>query len=156
MMALIPVVGIDGLERKGRDMAFKFKDLIVTLVPHGGTHGDCDSTSGGCAGTCDAGSGGTVGSCTSECGGHPEAHGACGQSDEVLNPIALLIDPPYLAELRLLLRFAVAQSSARKVAALESHMQPHTVKEVDLLESHFKEALSELGHLRTKLQNTKR
>lgn len=51
-------------------MAFRFRDLIVTLVPHDLKRGGGVFTSGGGLGQCDSTSGGgTVGSCTSECGG---------------------------------------------------------------------------------------
>ena len=129
-------------------MAYKFKDLIVTLIPQvRGGAADCDSTSGGCGGTCDAGSGGTVGSCTSECG----VRSVCGQSDEVLNPLQGLIDPQYMVELRLMLRLAIAKSQAAKVTLLEAHMRPHSLKELDTLEKQLNEALSELKSDRNRL-----
>lgn len=131
-------------------MAFKFKDLIVTLIPHGRGIED----TGGCGGgTCDAGSG-TVGSCTSECGGGLFPAG-CGQSDEVLDPLKGLIDPQYLVDLRLMLRLAIAKSQASRVAALEANMQPRSVQEVDMLEKRLKETLTGLSEVRQRLQQQK-
>jgi hypothetical protein len=138
-------------------MAFKFKDLIVTLVPParrglGEDSGGCDVTSGGCGGTCDAGSQSTVGSCTSECGGLVLQ---CGQSDEVLNPIQGLIDPAYMVDLRLMLRLAIAKTQTNRVATLEAHMQPHTLEEVDLVEKRLADAQTELRAIRQRLQQGK-
>lgn len=130
-------------------MPYMFKDLIVTIVPRTLEGGDCDATSGGCGGTCDAGTGGTVGSCTSECGGKWFA--GCGQSDEVLNPLQELIDPQYMAQLRLMLRLALAKSQAAKVSTLEAQMKPHSLKEIDSLEKQLKAALSELANDRKRL-----
>jgi hypothetical protein len=133
-------------------MSYKFKDLIVTLVPRGRGVADCDSTSGGCGGTCDAGTGGTVGSCTSECGGRGVI---CGQSDEVLNPLQGLIDPQYMVDLRLILRLAIAKSQGAKVATIEAHMRPNSLKEIDSLEKQLKEALTELSGERERLGQNK-
>ena len=156
-------------------MAFKFRDLIVTLIPKDlrRPFGDCESTSGGCGGgTCDAGSSGTVGSCTSECGCDSTSGGGtvgsctsecggrgilinCGLSDEFLDPLKAIIDPPYLLELRLLLRHAIARSMVAKVAALEAQMVPRSIEDVDQLEKHLNEALTELKQIRQGLLNKK-
>jgi hypothetical protein len=125
--------------------SYIFKDLVVTLLPRGG---DCDATSGGCGGTCDAGSGGTVGSCTSECGGQV----ACGQSDEVLNPLTKVIDPQIMVDLRLMLRLAVAKSRSSEVPAIEAAMKPNTLSEVESLEKQLNGALADLAKDRKRLE----
>lgn len=134
-------------------MAFKFKDLIVTRLP-GAFSGDASGGSGGSGGTvgsCTSECGPTVGSCTSECGPGGVQVG-CGLSDEFLNPLAGLIDPPFMVELRLLVRLAVAKSYAGRVKSLEAKMHPHTLREVDHLEEQLKEALTELEAARQQLQ----
>lgn len=143
-------------------MPFKFRDLIVTFIPPDirrgfgdcdATSGGCDSTSGGCGGTCDAGgSSGTVGSCTSECGGgFRDVVVNCGLSDEVLDPLKTIIDPPYLLELRILLRHAVARSMNARLAALEKQMLPTSREDADLLEKQLTEALAQVRQLRQQL-----
>jgi hypothetical protein len=128
-------------------MAFKFRDLIITWVP-----GDIHAS--GCGGgSCDAGSQGTVGSCTAEgCGGHglPDMPN-CGQSDEILDPLKAYIDPPFLADLRQLLRFAL-KGRGPNAKALEATMKPHSHQELDKLEASLKEALTEVSHQRKHLK----
>jgi hypothetical protein len=158
-------------------MAFRFRDLIVTLVPHdlkrsgvflsgGGTVGSCTSECGGQCDSTSGGGGGTVGSCTSECGGQCDSTSGggtvgsctsecgggiftrCGLSDEILNPLTPIIDPEYMVELRLLLRHAIARSMVARLDAIEKQMTPRTAEDVDRLEKHLKEALAELQNLR--------
>ena len=129
-------------------MPFKFKDLIITWIPPDTV------ASGGCGGgTCDAGSQGTVGSCTAEgCGGGPGGRpSGCGQSDEMLDPLKKFIDPPLMAELRQLLRFAL-EKHGPNAHALEAKMKPHTHQELDKLEHGLKEALVEVGEMRKHLK----
>jgi len=146
-------------------MAYKVRDLIVTVIPSelmrrigdceqtsGGcdaTSGGCDATSGGCGGgTCDAGTG-TVGSCTSECGGR--GYEACGYSDEVLDPLNRLIDPAYMIELRMLLRHAVATSRSDDLTAIEAQLAPKNREDVELLEGQLTGALAHVRELKGSL-----
>jgi hypothetical protein len=160
---------VDGVNRTGiwcqeseeDAVAFKIRDLIVTVVPSEfsrpgvgdceSTSGGCDATSGGCGGgTCDGGSGGTVGSCTSECGGRGGLEG-CGFSDELLDPLKAIVDPPYLLELRLLLRHAVAKSRVAELDRVEAHLAPKTVEEVEVIEKQLTTALGELREMKASL-----
>jgi hypothetical protein len=141
-------------------VAFKVRDLIVTVVPStfnrpgvgdcDSTSGGCDATSGGCGGTCDAGSQGTVGSCTSECGGRGGIDN-CGYSDELLDPLKAIIDPPYLLELRMLLRHAIAKSRVAELESIEAQLAPRTVEDVEGLEKELTAALGELRQLKETL-----
>jgi hypothetical protein len=124
-------------------MPFKFKDLIITLLPETFHHGSAMS----CGGTCDAGSQETVGSCTSECGGIKP----CGMSDELIDPLSKLIDPQYMSELRLLLRHAVQKARIERMSALETQMVPQTLQEAELVEQRLKEALAEVASLKGQL-----
>lgn len=118
-------------------MLFKVKDLMVTVLP------DLDLA--------DA-DGGTVGSCTSE---HDRL---CLLSLDILEltPFAH-VDPPYLAQLRILLDHALARSrvvvpNGLNVAELESRMRPRRVEDIDLLEKHLTNALEELRGQRTEVE----
>lgn len=121
-------------------MPFKFKDLVVTMVP------GSNAQSGG-----SGGSGGTVGSCTSECGPNSRPGNGCGLSDEFLDPLEKVIDPQFMVELRMLVRLAVARSYADKAAAIEAAMHPKTVHELDTLEKQLKEALTEVSEARRQI-----
>lgn len=130
-------------------MAYKFRDLIVTVVPRGMNDGD-GSGSGGCAACSDAGSG-SVGSCTSECGVQ------CMDSGEVmdLTPYAV-IDPAYQLELRQLLVYALRTSGveppvARPIKELEEQMRPRTIGELEVLEKQLTGALHELREEKRRL-----
>ncbi|MDX6694648.1 MAG: hypothetical protein QOF02_2251 [Blastocatellia bacterium] len=130
-------------------MPFKFKDLIVTVVPRGRS-GVAESGSG-CAACSDAGSA-TVGSCTSECGMQ------CLDSGEVieLSPYNF-IDPPYQLELRQLLIYGLAKSNVKvpiqnKVHVLEEQMRPQSLEEIEVLEKHIAGALRDLQEQKVKFQ----
>jgi hypothetical protein len=75
----------------------------------------------------------------------------CNLSDEVLDPLTEIINPTYMNELRLMLRLAVAQGRVARLAALEGQMVPQTLQEVEMVEGHLKEALSELDATRQRL-----
>jgi len=137
-------------------MAYKVRDLIVTVIPSDAlrrigdceqTSGGCDATSGGCGGgTCDGGSQSTVGSCTSECGGR--GFEACGFSDEVLDPLNRLIDPAYMIELRMLLRHAVARSRGEDLVAIDAELAPGSREDIEQLEGRLTEALADVRALK--------
>ncbi len=120
-----------------RVMLFKVKDLMVTVLP------DLDLPEA---------DGSTVGSCTSE---HPRN---CDLSLEVLELTPYShIDPPYLAELRLLLEHALARSrvvvpNGLAVAELESRMRPRRVEDIDLVERQLVNALEELRAQRAEVE----
>jgi hypothetical protein len=120
-----------------RVMLFKVKDLMVTVLP------DLDLS--------DA-DGSTVGSCTSE---HDRN---CDLSLEVLELTPYShIDPPYLAELRLLLEHALARSrvvvpNGLDLAELESRMRPRRVEDIYLLERQLTNALEELRAQRAEIE----
>jgi hypothetical protein len=134
-------------------MAYKVRDLIVTVIPSDQlrrigdceqTSGGCDATSGGCGGTCDAGSQSTTGSCSSEGGCGAGGFEACGFSDEFLDPLDRLVDPGYMIELRMLVRHAVARSRSEDLTAIEAELAPKTRSDVELLERHLTSALDDL------------
>lgn len=127
-------------------MPFKFKDLIITLLHDSLGHEGVASCG---IGTGCAGGTGTVGSCTSECG--EGMIDVCNLSDEVLDPLAGIINPRYMNELRLMLRLAVAQGRVARLTALEGQMVPQTLQEVEMVEGRLKEALSELDATRQRL-----
>jgi 16S rRNA G966 N2-methylase RsmD len=130
-------------------MAFKFRDLIVTVVPRGLQ--DDGSGSGGCVACSDAGSA-TVGSCTSECGVQ------CLDSAEVLEMTPYsFIDPPYQLELRQLLLYALTKSGVQvktpnRLDVLEEQMHPQTIEEVEGLKRQFSAALRELEGIEKRLK----
>ena len=106
---------------------FKFKDLMVTLLP------DLKVADGS-----------TVGSCTSE-------HGRfCGISTEILELTPYShIDPPYLQELRLQLDHALARSRVTvpngvDLAEVEKQLKPTRPEDLEVLEHHLESALSEV------------
>jgi hypothetical protein len=131
-------------------MAYKFRDLIVTVVPRGLSDDD-GSGSGGCEACSDAGSG-SVGSCTSECGVQ------CLDSGEVVEiPPYSYIDPPYQLELRQLLVYALAKSdvpipSPNRLDVLEDQMRPNSLEEIEALERQLTGALRELSELKEGLR----
>jgi hypothetical protein len=122
-------------------MAFKFRDLIVTVVPRGRA-GVAESGSG-CAACSDAGSA-TVGSCTSECGVQ------CLDSGELVELAPYqFIDPPYQLDLRQLLIYGLAKSNVKvpvqnNIHVLEEQMRPRTLEEIEVLEKQLAGALREL------------
>jgi hypothetical protein len=75
----------------------------------------------------------------------------CNLSDEVLDPLAEIINPAYMNELRLMLRLAVAQGRVARLAALEGQMVPQTLQEVEMVEGRLREALSELDATRQRM-----
>src|SRR5829696_784408 len=118
-------------------MLFKVKDLMVTVLP------DLDLPKD---------DGGTVGSCTSE---HDRL---CELSLDVLEltPYAH-IDPPYLAQLRLMLDHALARSrivvpNGLPVEELETQMRPRRVEDIDVLEKQLLGALEELRAQRADIE----
>jgi hypothetical protein len=118
-------------------LLFKVKDLMVTVLP------DLDLAEA---------DGGTVGSCTSE---HDRN---CDLSLDILEltPYAH-IDPPYLAQLRMLLDHALARSrvvvpNGRDVAEIESQMRPRRIQDIDLLEQQLVTTLEELRAQRAELE----
>ena len=119
-------------------MIFKVKDLMVTVLPDLDLQ-DADTS--------------TVGSCTSE---HDRE---CELSLDILDltPYAH-IDPPYLAELRLLLDHALARSrvlvpNGLDLAELENRMRPRRVEDIELLEQQLMSALDELRAQRTEIED---
>jgi hypothetical protein len=106
---------------------FKFKNLMVTLLP------DLKNADGS-----------TVGSCTSE---HDRR---CQVSTEILELTPYShIDPPYLAELRVLLDHALARSrvsvpNALDLVEIEKRLVPQRPEDIDTLEHHLEHALAEL------------
>lgn len=132
-------------------MPFKFKDLIVTVIPRGRFDLAESGGSGGCAGCSDAGSA-TVGSCTSECGMQ------CLDSGEFLELSPYnFIDPPYQLELRQLLLYGLAKNNVgvpiqNKIHVLEEQMRPQSLEEIQFLEKHVASALRELQEQKAQLQ----
>ncbi|HEY0546414.1 MAG TPA: hypothetical protein VGC91_13635 [Pyrinomonadaceae bacterium] len=130
-------------------MPFKFKDLIVTVVPR--SRSGVEDSGSGCAACSDAGSA-TVGSCTSECGMQ------CLDSGEFIELAPYnFIDPPYQLELRQLLIYGLAKSNVKvpiqnKIQVLEEQMRPQSLEEIEVLEKHLAAALHELGQQKAKLQ----
>ncbi|MDX6694649.1 MAG: hypothetical protein QOF02_2252 [Blastocatellia bacterium] len=121
-------------------MPFKFKDLIITVVPRGQSE---IAASGGCGGCSDAGSA-SVGSCTHECGVQ------CFDSGEAIEigPYKF-IDPPYQLELRQLLVYALAKGNVKvpvhkDINVLEEQMRPQSLEEIEALEKQLTGALQEL------------
>lgn len=57
-----------------------------------------------------------------------------------------------MVELRLLLRHAIARSAAARLNAIEKQMAPRSAEDVDRLEKHLKEALTELQTMRRGMQ----
>lgn len=132
-------------------MPFKFKDLVVTVIPRETRGSDVAGSggSGGCGGCSDAGSA-SVGSCTSECGVQ------CFDSGEVmeLTPYRW-IDPAYQLELRQLLVYALTKSNVKTskslpVEELENLMQPRSLDEIEALEKELTSALEELRQQKQK------
>jgi hypothetical protein len=130
-------------------MVFKFKDLIVTVVPRDRSAFGAAESGGGCAACSDAGSA-TVGSCTSECGAQ------CLDSGELMeiSPYKF-IDPPYQLELRQLLVYALAKSEVKvpvqkDVQVLERQMRPQNFAEIELLEKQLTGAMEELRQQKSK------
>ena len=122
-------------------MAYKFKDLIVTLVPHGAPESEGSG-------------GGTVGSCTSDC-----AVEECFDSGELveLSPYSY-IDPRYLLELRQLLVYSLAKSGIKtqkpqSVQELEKQMHPRNLKEIEVLETALTTALYQVQQQKNALKN---
>jgi hypothetical protein len=131
-------------------MPYRFKDLIVTVVPPF-RPGDQESSGSG---------GGTVGSCTSECGGGfcLGSELQCGDSGEMMEirPYRL-INPEFQLELRQLLVYALARSAVkvpegRPLSALEEQMQPRSIQEVKAIESQLATALREVRLQKDRLQ----
>ncbi|HEY0546413.1 MAG TPA: hypothetical protein VGC91_13630 [Pyrinomonadaceae bacterium] len=136
-------------------MPFKFKDLIVTVVPRGRSVITESGGSGGCAGCSDAGSA-TVGSCTSECGVQ------CFDSGEAveIGPYKF-VDPPYQLELRQLLVYALAKSEVKvpvqkDIHVLEEQMRPQSLEEIEVLEKHLTSAMQELQQQKAKFPPKKK
>jgi hypothetical protein len=130
-------------------MAFKFRDLIVTVVPRG--RGGVADSGSGCAACSDAGSA-TVGSCTSECGVQ------CLDSGELFGPYQF-IDPPYQLDLRQLLIYGLAKSNVKvpvqsQIHVLEEQMRPRTLAEIEALERQLADALRELREYKTQIEQT--
>lgn len=121
-----------------RVMLFKVKDLMVTVLPDLNLPPE---------------DGSTVGSCTSE---HPFL---CVVSTEILEltPYAH-IDPPYLQELRLLLDHALARSrvvvpGGIELEELERQMRPRRIEDIEVLEKHLENALTDLRALKAEHEN---
>jgi hypothetical protein len=121
-----------------RVMLFKVKDLMVTVLP------DLNLPQGDSS---------TVGSCTSE---HDNF---CIVSTEILEltPYAH-IDPPYLQELRLLLDHALARSrvvvpGGIELEELERQMRPRRVEDIEVLEKHLENALTDLRAQRAEYES---
>ena len=144
-------------------MPYRFKDLIVTVIPQDYLDRVANTTSGGsggCGGCSDAGSA-SVGSCTHECGGGDFCLGTevrCGDSGEVLElrPYRF-IDPPFQMELRQLLVYALARSGVKTPAApaltvLEEQMQSRSLQEVQAVEARLAAALQEVRQQKDRLQ----
>ena len=126
-------------------MAYKFKDLIVTLIPRGGL-GPLEAADGGTAG----------GGCSTSCGGIDDFQ--CGDSGEILElgPYAV-IDPAFQLELRQLLLYGLTASAVpvaepTSLEVLDDQMRPQTIEEVEGLEKRLTGALRELGEYKETLR----
>jgi len=131
-------------------MPFKFKDLIVTIVPRGRV-GLAASGGPGCDAGCTANSG-SVGSCTSECGVQ------CFDSGEIVEMFPYRwIDPEYQLELRQLLIYGLIKSEINvprpiQLQTLESQMRPQSLEEIEALEVQLTGALQELRQQKLQYQ----
>lgn len=118
-------------------MAYRFKELIVSLVPSGGLGPLLAGDGGGTAG----------GGCTTSCG---KIEIECGDSGEVMHfePYSS-IDPAYQLELRQLLVYGLTASAVpvpepARLEALDEQMRPQTLEEAELLEQQLAGALREV------------
>ncbi len=123
----------------GECMTYKFKDLIVTVVPEGSLMITRDTA--------------TVGSCSSEgCDCNvPEV-------DEVFDKGALsYLNPQVQNDLRQMLVYSLAKSNikiknAQSIQDLEEKMRPKDIKEVEKLEKELTNVLDELKQHKKKLK----
>jgi hypothetical protein len=123
-------------------LTFKFKDLIVTVVPEDDLIIVRDTA--------------TVGSCTSE--GCPHKPTNWEQTYELLNKGALsYLNPQVQNELRQLLDYSLAKSNIKvknqkSIQDLEKKMRPNDIKEVEKLEKELTNVLDQLKQHKKKLK----
>lgn len=123
-------------------LTFKFKDLIVTVVPEDDLIIVKDTA--------------TVGSCTSE--GCPHQPTNWQQIYELFDKGALsYLNPQVQKDLRQLLDYSLAISNIKvknqqSIQGLEEKMRPNDIKEVEKLEKELTNALDELKQHKKKLK----
>ena len=138
-------------------MAFKFKDLIVTID-------QCRATQPilGCGTTPNTRTLGPGAGAAARCGSSATLQVKCLDSAEVLTLTPYSgISPHYQKELRDLLLYALASSKVKvpvpqQLGVLTEQMTPRSLEDIQGLERRFKAALKELGRLKRELRPTKR